>query len=290
MKNEGIVLVTGASGNVGRHVVRLLRESGLPARAAVRGASEREDQVAFDFEDPATFGPALEGVARIFLMRPPHISKVEGTINAFLDEAAKREVAHVVFLSVTGAEKNRYVPHHGIEQRLRRGDLPWTILRPGFFAQNLGDQYRADIVRDGRIFVPAGKGKVAFVDVRDVAEVAVRAFGDPATHLGKAWTLTGPEAIDFAQAAQILSSALGRDIRYVPASIIGSLRHLRRQGQGFGQAAVITLLHAGIRFGQAERVDPTLGQLLGRPGRSIADYVRDHLPLWAAGEQGPGRC
>lgn len=282
MKKEGIVLVTGASGNVGRHVVRLLREEGLPARAAVRKGTEREDSAALDFEDPQTFGPALEGVARIFLMRPPHISKVEGTINAFLDEAARRGVAQVVFLSVTGAEKNRYVPHHGIEQRLLRGDLPWTILRPGFFAQNLGDQYRQDIVRDGRIYVPSGRGKAAFVDVRDVAEVAVRAFSDPSTHLGKAWTLTGPEAVDFNQVAQILSDALGRPIRYVPASIIGSLRHLRRQGQGFGQAAVITLLHAGIRFGQAEKVDPTLERLLGRPGRTIADYVQDHLPLWAA--------
>ncbi|HEU4536442.1 MAG TPA: NAD(P)H-binding protein [Polyangiaceae bacterium] len=175
------VLVTGASGNVGREVVRALGARGMAARAAGRpGGDARGDgapeAAPFDFFDRASFGPALRGCDGLFLLRPPAIRDVGPTLNALVDEAARRGVGHVVFLSVAGAGTNRFVPHHAVEARLRRGPTPFTIVRPGFFAQNLGDAYRRDVVDDGRLYVPAGRGAAAFVDVRDVAEVAALAF------------------------------------------------------------------------------------------------------------------
>jgi uncharacterized protein YbjT (DUF2867 family) len=188
-------------------------------------------------------------------------------------------VEHVVFSSVVGAGTNRVVPHHRIERHLRASGLAWTILRPGFFAQNLGGAYRSDIAR-GRIHVPAGDGRVAFVDVRDLGALAAAILTDPAPHAGRAHTVTGPSAVTFAEVAELLSRELGRAVVYEPASAMGYLRHLGAGGLPIPQRLVQAVLHLGIRRGDAERVDPTLGQLLGRPPRTIATYIHDHAHLW----------
>lgn len=277
------ILVTGATGNVGREVVRELRARGALVRAAGRAAGEARDGVEvvpFDFRDPSTFATAADGCDAVFLLRPPAIADVRPTLNAFVDAARARGVEHVVFLSVAGAGKNKLVPHHAVEAHLAARPGGWTVLRPGFFAQNLGEAYRRDVVEAYRLYVPAGRGRVAFVDTRDIAEVAAIALCDPPSHAGKAYTLTGPEAVTFEDAAEILTSVLGRAIRYVPASVAGYALHLRRRGLPAGQIAVQTILHVGLRFGQAEAVDPTLAALLGRPGRTLAEYVRDHAAAW----------
>jgi len=267
------ILVTGASGNAGRELVAALERRAVPHVAARRSSG-------FDFRVPATWDAALEGCDRLFLLRPPAISDVKSTLLPFLDRARTRGVTHVVFLSVAGAEKNALVPHHAVEAHLRR-TRGHTLLRPGFFAQNLQDAYLRDLREDDRIYVPAGRGRVAFVDLRDVAEVAADALVDPRRHEGRAYTLTGPEALDFVEVAALLTSATGRDVRYEPASIAGYLRHLvRRRRLSVAQATVQTILHVGLRFGQAARVDPTLPHLLGRQARTLRDYVADHVETW----------
>lgn len=280
-----VVLVTGATGNVGREVVRALLARGIAVRAATRavpsateGGAGTVSTVRLDFADPTTFD-AADGVRAVFLVRPPAISDTKHTLVPFIDEARRRGVEQIVFLSVAGAAHNILVPHHAVERHLApsRG---WTILRPGFFAQNLEDAYRRDIVEDARIYVPAGRGRVAFVDVRDIADLAAMILESPAMHDRKAYTLTGSEAIGFAETAAQLSEAIGRIVRYEPASIVGYLAHLRRRGAPWAQAGVQTVLHVGLRFGQAERVDPTLAQLLGRAPHTMRQYIRDRCAVW----------
>ena len=280
------VLVTGASGNVGGELVRVLRARGVPVRAAGRATAKADrdepglERVAFDFRDPTTFAAAAEGCAAVFLVRPPPISDVRPTLNAFIDVARARGVRQVVFLSVAGAGSNKLVPHHDVEVHLAAGGSGWTVLRPGFFAQNLADAYRRDIVEDGRIYVPAGRGVAAFIDGRDIAEVAALALAAPEAHAGQAYTLTGPQAVSFDEVAASLTRAVGRPIRYVPASVVGYAAHLHRRGLPAAQIAVQTILHVGLRFGQAAVVDPTLERLLGRPGYTLDAYVRDHAAIW----------
>jgi uncharacterized protein YbjT (DUF2867 family) len=282
------MLVTAAAGNVGREVVAELVRRGVPVRAAERDlarasavAASGVERVRLDFTDRATWGPAVAGCDAMFLLRPPAISDMRATLVPFVDRARDEGVRHVVFLSVAGAGSNKLVPHHAVEAHLAASREPHTILRPGFFAQNLQDAYLRDITEDDRLHLPAGEGRVAFVDVRDVAEVAALALVDPAAHAAKAYTLTGPEAIDFRAVAEILSDALGRTIRYVPASVLGYVHHLRRRrGLAWQHALVQTILHVGLRWGQAQTVDPTLARLLGRPGRTLCTYVHDHAHLF----------
>jgi uncharacterized protein YbjT (DUF2867 family) len=281
------VLVTGASGNVGREVVRALLREGTAVRASDTGSERTRalfgdavEHARLDFTDRATFAAAARGCDRLFLLRPPAIARIDATLAPFVDAARAEGVGHVVFLSVIGAERNTIVPHHRVESHLRSRGGDWTFLRPGFFAQNFGDAYRRDIVEDDRIYVPAGGGRAAFVDVRDVADIAALAFADPSAHRGRAYALTGPAAVSFDEAAHILSEVLGRDVRYEAASLAGYARHLRRRGAPWPRIAVQTILHAGLRLGQAERVEPTLEALLGRPGRSLREYVADHAACW----------
>ncbi|MFC4149848.1 SDR family oxidoreductase [Micromonospora mangrovi] len=280
------VLVTGATGNVGGAVARALGAAGIPVRVAGPDLDALHQRfpgvpaVRLDFGDPRTFDPALAGAEGLFLLRPPQIARVGPTLNALVDAAVRHGVGHVVFSSVTGADTNVVVPHHRVETHLRGSGLPYTILRPGFFAQNLADAYRRDIREDDRIYLPAGRGRAAFVDTRDLGDVAAVVLADPTTHAGAGYTLTGAEALDFDEVAAVLTETLGRPVRYQPASVAGYLRHLRRRDAPLVQALVQTVLHTGLRRGQAERIDPMLPRLLGRPPRTLRQYVQEHRDLW----------
>lgn len=281
------VLVTGALGNVGGATVTALLAAGAQVRAADLDASAvaqkfpEAEAVRLEFQDSATFPGAVAGCESMLLLRPPPISRMKSTLNLLIDVAAQHGMAHVVFSSVQGADTNWIVPHHRVEEHLRASGLGWTMLRPGFFAQNLSDAYRVDIRDDDRVFVPAGDGRVAFVDVTDLGEIAALIFDDPAPHRSQGYTLSGPEALTFVQVAALLSEVLGRPIIYEPASALGYARHLHGRGLPLAQVAVQTVLHLGLRKGDAGTVEPTVERLLGRSARSLEAFIRDHGDIWA---------
>ena len=278
------ILVIGASGNVGRGVVDSLLARQVPVRAAVRTFSRVQrsgiDEILFDFQAPSTFAPALAGCRGLFLLRPPAMSEVASTLIALIDEAVRQGLQQIVFLSVAGADRNPLIPHHAVEKHLQAGRTPWTFLRAGFFAQNLHDAYRQDI-KAGELWLPAGAGRAAFVDTLDLGEVAAKAL-DEGVLQREAPRLTGPEALSFHDVAQILTEELGRPIRYRPVGPLRYARHVMKQGLPLTQAAVQTILHVGLRFGQAEAVDPRLGQILGRPPHTLREVIRRNPSHWAA--------
>ena len=282
-----LVVVTGALGNVGTGVVAALADREVDVRVAdINDGALAErfpdcDRAVLDFTDPSTFDAVVAGAKRLFLIRPPAISRVSNTINPFIDAAQGHGTEHVVFSSVAGAESNRIVPHHRIEAHLTASSMAWTMLRPGFFDQNIATAYRRDIVEDNRIYVPAGAGLVAFIDARDIGEVAAVCLTEDG-HEMQGYQLTGPEAVTFDQVAALLSDQLGRTITYDPASVFGYFRHLRGQGLVLPHAVVQTILHTGLRKGDAEAVTSTVPDLLGRPARSLSEYIADYLDLWAS--------
>jgi len=277
------VLVTGATGNVGREVARALRQQGTPVRLALREPHREPngtEGVRFDFNDPASFASALSGVKRVFLMRPQPLLNVKRTLNRFLDACAAEGVEHCVFLSVAGAAKNPMVPHHGVEQHLFGGPVPWTILRPAFFVQNLKDSYRADI-REGRLVLPAGHARVAYVDTADLGDVAALAFNDPATHVGQAYHLTGSDSLSFDEIAAMLTQILGRPVAYHAASLLGFWRHCSRRGIALVPTLAYTIIHATLRGGGGAALDPTMARLLGRAPRTVEQFIENNRALWA---------
>lgn len=281
------VLVTGATGNVGQEVVRALLNKQMQVIAGdyrpervqtVFGESVKAVQL--DFLQRETWDAALKDVKHLFLMRPPAIADVNNSLNPFVDAARAKGVDHVVFLSVAGAGKNRIVPHRKVEDHLRSVSDHFTNLRPGFFAQNLQSSYRDDIIKDDRIYVPAGTNPVNWIDVQDIAQVAALVLSEPEKHRGQSYTLAGPGAVPWSVVTEALSRALGRTIRYEPASVLGYMRHLSRQGLPRGAIMVQTILHFLLRFGQGATEDPTLEQLLGRKGVGVEQYIARNAELW----------
>ena len=284
----GRVLVTGAVGNVGREVMhalrahrRLVRGADLSVNAIRAMHGDEIEAALLDYQEHDTFAAALAGCDAVFLVRPPAIAYMESTLLPFIDAAHAAGVKHIVFLSCAGAATNKLVPHHAVERHLAARGVGYSLLRPGFFSQNLGVAYRRDIAEDGRLFLPAGRARVAFVDIRDVAEAAAIIFDDPAMHENAAYDCTGPEALSFEEAARLMTEVVGRPIRYEPASIAGYVSHLHMSGLPLAQVAVQTVLHVGLRFGQSEKIDATLERLLGRRPRTLATYIRESVELWA---------
>jgi len=278
------VLVTGATGTVGRHVVRGLLERGRPVRAAVRDPARADlppgvETVRLVFGDAGTYEAAFDGVGGLFLMRPPQIADVREKILPALAAARRAGVERVAFLSLQGAGRNRFVPHRRIEDDLREHGPAWTMLRAGFFLQNLIDPHGPDIAERDEIFLPAGAGRTAFVDARDVAEAAAIVLAEP-EHEHRAYELTGREALTYRQVAAALSEVLGREIRYVDAAPWSFWTRMRARGHPRAQVAVMLALYTSCRLGLAAHVSPDLERVLGRPPRDVHAFARYAADAW----------
>ena len=282
-----MILVTGASGTVGREVVVRLAGHGPVRRATRDPAGAGLDSVRFDFLDSSTFGPALHGVDRVFLLRPPKLARARHDFGPFIGAIERAGVRQAVFLSVRGAGGNPLLPHHGIERLLQRSALAWTHLRPNDFMQNFATVHRADIRDRSGIWAPAGRGRTSFVDARDVADAAVRVLTE-AGHGRKAYTLTGPDALSLHDVADVLSGVLGRRITYRNPGIPAFLRHNRSAGHPLAFGLVMAGVYTAARLGLAAGISPGLPRLLGRPATPFGTFARDSAALWRPAQPGSG--
>lgn len=283
---DNVVLITGATGNVGAEVVRLLRSAGHPIKAAVRKIDQasnnthpQTDHVAFDFGRPQTFEAALQGVGRLFLVRPPAISDVERYIHPFVDVAKTAGVRHIVFLSLLGAERNRFVPHAKIETHIKSSGVPYTFLRASFFMQNLSTTHRDEIKERDEIIVPAGHGRTSFIDARDIAEVAAKTLTEEG-HENRAYDLTGDEALTYYEVADLFTEALGRKISYCNPSIFRFAARRYRGGESISFIAVMIGIYTTVRLGLAARVSEDARTILQRRTINMRKFIGDHREYW----------
>lgn len=286
MPTTGAVLVTGATGTVGRAVVAELLAAGQRVRAAVRDPASAElpaeaELVRLDFNEPATAGSAFDGVDRLFLMRPPAISDVRTALTPVVQAAAAGGVRRVVVLSVMGV--NPALPHWRMERMVTGAGLSSTALRPSYFSQNLLSAFGEGIRESSQLRLAAGNGRVSFVDTRDIAAVAAKVLTDPEAYPQRAMTLTGPEALTFAEAAALLAAELGRPVTYVRQSLLERRRELRVQGEESAYVWVQLVIDVTTRLGLAKTVTQDVSNVLGRPATSLASFVRDHRDCWRAG-------
>lgn len=276
------VLVTGATGTVGSLVAdRLLDRAELTVRVASRSpASARKrfdcEVTRFDFTDPTTYRETFRGVDRLFLVRPPAISRVRRDIVPALAAAVGAGVEQVVFLSVLGAGRNRIIPHARIESWLSSADVDTTVLRPSFFMQNLTTTHR-DEIRDGELFVPAGDGETSFVDARDVADCAVAALAE---HRTGTYDITGSAALDYSAVCEILSTVLDREIQYADPSLARFFAQRYRIDRDLAKVFVMVGIYTTARLGLSDRVTSDVRELLGREPITFEQFARDYRDRW----------
>jgi uncharacterized protein YbjT (DUF2867 family) len=288
------ILVTGATGTTGAHLVRELLDAGAAVRVAARdperALAELQrglglapgaglEAVRFDVSDPSS-SAVFDGIERCFLLRPPAISDVKGVIAPMLDAAVERGVRHVVFLSIQGAERNALVPHHRIEAALRARRLEWTFVRASYFMQNLSTTHAADVREHDEVFVPAGRrSRTAHVDARDVAAVAARALLEDG-HAGQAYEPTGPAAITYDECAAAIAAAVGRPVRYADPAVWTYWRRMRSRGMPAAMVAVTLGIYTAARLGMAAHTTDDVERLTGRRPIAFETFAGDHAAAW----------
>src|SRR5215472_7165643 len=213
-----MILVTGASGTVGREVLSEVRKTGKPVLAMYRSAEDARsaptgvNTAIADFADQTALQKALRGVDTIFLVCSPLPELVDLESNVL--EACKAVgMRHVVLNSALGAgDYDKSFPswHRKVEDKLKASGLGYTILRPNTFMQNIAAYNAPSIRAQGMFYSAMGDAKLSFIDVRDIAEATAKILTDPAAHAGRAYELNGPEALNYKEVAAMISKVLGR--------------------------------------------------------------------------------
>ncbi|MGW0802550.1 NmrA family NAD(P)-binding protein [Nonomuraea sp. NPDC002799] len=280
------ILVTGATGNVGRHLVSLLIERGLSPRALARdprraGLPDGVEVVAGDLTDPGSLDAALEGVDSVFLLWP--FFAADGA-QAVVDTIGKH-VRHVVYLSAFSVQDDREPADNGVwgevEHLVRSTGVSWTFLRAGGFATNTLS-WAEEIRGTGVVRAPYADAARSLIHEADIAAVAARALTENG-HAGRRYVLTGPAAVTQAEQVRIIGEAIGRSLRFdeqppeeAREQMIAAWGNPAFVDQALGHWAGIT--------DEPEPVTSTVHELLGRPARTFGEWARDHAADFRAPE------
>ena len=250
----GPILVIGATGKTGSRVAERLEARGLQVRAGTRNA-----EPPFDWEDQATWAPAFEGTSAAYISFYPDIA-VPGTHETIaklsriaLDAGTKR----LVLLSGRGEEEAERA-----EAELAGSGADWTVVRCSWFMQNFSEGYFRDPVAEGNVALPADGTVEPFVDVDDIADVAVAALTEDG-HLGKVYELTGPRMLTFADAVGEIAKATGREISYTPISIEDFASGLAAEGVPDDVTEVLAYLFTEVLDGRNEQLADGVKKVLG---------------------------
>jgi uncharacterized protein YbjT (DUF2867 family) len=271
-------LVLGGTGRTGSLVARKLAERGLGARTASRHGAD----VPFDWDNPATHGPALAGADRIYLVTPGLRVTYARQVSGFLDLAETSGVRHVTYLSAYGSDQAPpEVDIRAVElELLSRRAFTSSVLRAAWVMQNFSDEH-LPVVQD-MITVPTGGGAEAFVDAADIAAVAVETLADPDAHAGAVYAPAGPEALTVAEVAGIIAGVTGRPVRHndiergvwidgaIAAGVVPA-----------DYGVMLNWLTATIASGHGSRPNDDVQRVTGSPPASLADFARRNARAWA---------
>lgn len=278
------ILVIGATGNTGGHVVSGLTQLGLPVRAATRGApvpESRAEHVRFDWADPSSYDAALSGVERMYVMAPALVADPLALMQPFLERAWERSVRRVVLLSSSASPEG--ASGLGLVHRLLSERSPeWAALQPSWFMQNFVNErhpHGAGLKNDGLLVTATGDGRVGFVDAQDIAEVAVRALVDERSH-DTAHLITGPQTLRYDDIVAVISEVAGRPMRHVKATPKEARRHLTTLGIPDRSARIFVRLDEAIRQGAEDRVTDTVARVTGHEPRSFEVFAKAHADFW----------
>ena len=279
-----MILVTGATGTVGREVAKALAERAAPVRALIRTPEKATMfdgmpvEIAHgDLEDGVALAAALAGVSQVFLLtaNPANQAELERGV---IEAAREAGVEHVVKLSALNASEDSEVGflalHRQAEGFIEESGMDWTHLRPNNFFQNV--LFQAGTIREqGAFYGPFGDAVIASIDVRDVAAVAASVLIEPQNR-GAVLELTGPVAIDHDEMGRVVSEATGRDVAYVNVSLEDARASMLGMGMPEHLAGDLTALYGQLAGGSGARVTSTVEEITGRTARSFSEFAHDY--------------
>lgn len=274
---QDITLVTGAAGKTGRRVAEQLERRGLAVRRAGRGTTP-----AFDWEQPQTWAPLLEGITAVYIAYAPDLALpgAPQTVGAFARQAVAAGARRLVLLSGRGEPEAE-----AAERAVAAAGADWTVVRCSWFMQNFSESFFAEPLREGTLALPVDGVREPFVDCDDVADVAVAALTELG-HAGRLYELTGTRLLSFAEAVAEIAAASGRRLNYVPVTPAQYADGMRAAGVPEEVVALTGHLFAEVLDGRNESLADGVSGALGRPPRDFADYA---AAAAATGVWGPAR-
>lgn len=283
-----MILVTGATGNVGGELTALLCAAGTPTRAMVRTPEKADtlrgidcDVAIGDFADPASLDRALDGVEAVYLLSPAgpdQVHQERAVIDAAVRAGRPRVVKQAV-MGMAGGIGRLGDSHLAAVEHLRSSGVAHTVLAPNNFMQNLLAS-AALVAEQSLLALPVGDGAVSHVDARDVAAVAAHVLTSDG-HEGATYEITGPEALTFTEVAARMAQVLGREISYVDVPADQARAGMVQGGMPEWYADALSELMGAYRAGAGSAVTDEVAKATGRPARPIEDFLADHRAAFA---------
>ena len=265
-KKKDLTLIVGGTGKTGRRVAERLNAKGRNVRIGSRSAVP-----AFDWDNEKGWEACLKGVTAAYITYSPDLAMPGATdaIQAFVNKAKKVGVKRLVLLSGRGEEEAQTC-----ERIVQESGLEWTIVRASWFHQNFSEGAFIDMVLSGAITLPAGDQVEPFVDVDDIADVAVAALSED-HHNGQVYEVTGPRLMSVADVAADLSHALGRQIAYVNVPHDAFVAEVANSGAPKEVVWMLDYLFATVLDGRNAYLTDGVQRALGRPPKDFSDYARE---------------
>ena len=263
--SENTVLVLGATGKTGRRIVSGLRARGVDVREGSRRATP-----AFDWHAEDGWDACLTGVRAVYVSFAPDLALPGATdrIQALVDAAGRHGVERLVLLSGRGEEEAQ-----ACERIVQQGGMAWTVVRASWFHQNFSEGEFLPMVQGGQITLPAGDVPEPFVDVDDIADVAIAALTERG-HDGEIYEVTGPRLMTFTDVAADLSAATGREIAFVRVTHEAFMDAVRGAGAPEDTVWMLDYLFCTVLDGRNAQLSDGVQRALGRPPRDFADFAR----------------
>ena len=279
------ILITGASGILGRAIVSALKKADLPVRQALRKPAPPTaagvERVRFDYGEPATFGPDIEGAGGLLLMAPPLDPDAPAKLGPLVECAKTAGVSRIVFISAFGVNYHEQAPLRVVEHLVMDSGIPWTVVRPNFFMENFSAGSLSGTIRSRNgIFLAAGEGKTSFISAEDIAAVVAAAFSG--TLAGRELDLTGPEALDHGEVAAIITAHAGRPIAYHALTEEQMIAGAREAGMPEPAIGYLAVLYRVVRGGYAAGVTADVEKVLRRQPVAFRDFARRNAAAWSA--------
>jgi uncharacterized protein YbjT (DUF2867 family) len=270
------ILVLGGTGKTGSRLAAKLVKLGLNVRTAARHGAD----VHFDWDDPTTYAPALQGIDRLYLVGPVMRVDFADQVATFLDLAETAGVRHATFLSAYGIDQAPpQVALRAVELDLiGRGRITHSILRPAWFMQDFSETFLKPV--DGLITVPTANGSEAFIDASDIAAVAAETLASPDAHAGAAYALTGPEAMTVSEAAEIIADVTGKAMKHDDIDRDLWIQGVVAAGVPAEYGEMLRMLTETVASGKGSRPNDHVEKVTGAPPISFADFARRTAQAW----------
>jgi len=264
-RSNGLTLVLGGTGKTGRRVVERLESRGVPTRVASRAADP-----SFDWGDQSTWDAVLDGVKAAYVTYAPDLAIPGATdaVRVFVERAVEHGLQRLVLLSGRGEEEAQLC-----ERIVQDAGIEWTVVRASWFNQNFSEGAFLEMVLGGEIALPAGEVGEPFVDVDDIADVAVAALTEDG-HAGQIYELTGPRLLTFAEAVHEISRASGREIRYIEIPHEAFAAGIAESGAPDDIAWLLGYLFSTVLDGRNAYVCDGVMRALGREPTDFSEYAR----------------